>query len=109
MMIEMIDPPLGLTLDGELPEPARVPVQELGNRPIGLVGDGLPLHYVAEAIHHVGGALAEGILPARVRRDFLARAVGVTEEHGWTDAVAPTPETWIAMNQRLIDFVLAED
>jgi hypothetical protein len=108
-MIEMIDPAFVFTLDGELLEPVRVPVQELGNRPIGLVGDGLPPHYVAEAICHVGVALAEGILPARVRRDFLARAVGVPKEHGWTDAVAPTPETWVAMNQRLIDFVLAED
>jgi hypothetical protein len=109
MMIEMIDPPLGLTLDGELPEPARVPVQELGNRPIGLVGDGLPAHYVVEAICDIRVALAEGIPPARVRRNFLALAVGVPEEHGWTDAVAPTPETWVAMNQRLIDLVLAGD
>jgi hypothetical protein len=109
MMSEMSDPPLGLTLDAELPEPVRVPVQELGNRPIGLIGDGLRAQYVAEAIRDVGVALADGIPPARVRRNFLARAVGVPEKHGWTDAVAPTPETWVAMNQRLIDLVLAGD
>jgi hypothetical protein len=106
-MIEMIDPAFVFTLGGELPEPVRVPVQELGNRPIGLVGDGLTATYMAEAIRDVRVALAEGIPPARVRRNFLTLAVGVPEEHGWTDAVAPTPETWVAMNQRLIDLVLA--